>query len=268
MGIKSIKNKKRIAEILEKNGTVSVSELAPVLKVSEFTIRRYLEELEKDNILTRTYGGAVKKYNDLSPEFFFREKAKRHLQEKKIIAELAISLIKEGETIFLDTGTTTLEIAHLLARSEKNLVVATNSLPVVSVISQVPCIKVFVLGGFLRHELMDFAGPFSTKEIGILNFDQVFLGVDGISAESGLTTTDITTAKVEEAVMDRTRTINIVADSSKIGKVSLIPYGSIKERKVQRILITDFHANKEELERIKKVGIEVKIARQTGEGKR
>lgn len=264
MGINSIKNKAKIITLLEKKGSVSVSELSGVLNVSEFTIRRYLEELEKEGILTRTYGGAVKKDKPLSPEFFFGEKAKKNLKEKRIIAELASSLIKDGETIFLDTGTTTLEIARILSKSDKSLVVATNSLPVVSELSHNPRIKIFVIGGFLRHELMDFTGPFSEQELNVLNFDQAFLGVDGISSDKGLTTTDITTAKIEEAVMDRSRVINIVADFSKIGKVSLIPYGRIKERKVKRILITDFRADKEELEKIKKAGIEVKIAYQKG----
>ncbi|MCM8820575.1 MAG: DeoR/GlpR family DNA-binding transcription regulator [Candidatus Omnitrophica bacterium] len=259
MGIKSIKNKEKIVEVLEKKGVISVSELAPILKVSEFTIRRYLEELEKEGILIRTYGGAVKKDNGISSGFFFGEKAKKNINEKKLIAELAFSLIKDGETIFLDTGTTTLEIARLLKRGEKNLVVATNSFPVVSELSQVSYIKVFVIGGFLRNTLMDFAGPFSTEEIGILSFDQAFLGADGISADRGLTTTDTTSAEIEEAVMDRARTINIVADFSKIGRDSLIPYGRMKERKNIRI-ITDFRANKKELKKIQDAGIEVKIA--------
>jgi DeoR family transcriptional regulator of aga operon/DeoR family fructose operon transcriptional repressor len=264
MGIKSIKNKENIMGILEKKGNVSVSELVPILKVSEFTIRRYLEEMEKEGCLIRIYGGAVKKDKGLSPDFFFGEKAKRHIKEKRMIAEQANSLVKSGETIFLDTGTTTLEIARLLKGSEKNLVVATNSLPVVSELSHIANIRVFVIGGFLRQELMDFAGPFSDKEIENLNFDQAFLGVDAISSEIGLTTTDITTARIEEAVMERSKVINIVADFSKIGKVSLIPYGRIKERKVKIRLITDPRANREELKKMRRAGIEVEIASQKG----
>jgi len=261
MGISSIKRKNRIIEILNTQGTVAVSELVQRLNVSEVTVRRYLEEMEQDNFLLRTYGGAVKKESGISAEFFFGEKEKKNLAEKKAIAEEAVSLIRNGETIFLDTGTTTLEISRLLARSGRNILVVTNSLPVVTELSRAGDIKVFLLGGFLRRELMDMSGPFSDDEIGKLTFDQVFLGVDGISANRGLTTTDTTTARIEEAVMERTRILNVVADFSKIGKVSLIPYGSIEKRDVHRRLITDSSAGKKELKRIeRKLGFEIRVA--------
>ncbi|MBN1446179.1 MAG: DeoR/GlpR transcriptional regulator [Candidatus Omnitrophica bacterium] len=264
MGIKSIKRKERITEVLDRKGGVSVAELVSMLKVSEVTVRRYLEELEKENVLLRTYGGAVKKEGGISPEFFFGEKEKKNLAAKKAIAAESIALIKSGETIFLDTGTTTLEISRLLAGIEKKLIVVTNSLPVVSELSQSSVIKVFVLGGFLRRELMDFSGPFSDSEIKGLAFDQIFLGVDGISAEKGLTTTDTTTAKIEEAVMSRTRIINIAADFSKIGKISLIQYGDINKRNIHKRLITDSSAEKKEVSLIKKLGFEIKIAELQG----
>lgn len=260
MGINGIKRKDKIKDILDRKGQVSVSELVSLFKVSEVSVRRYLEEMEKENLLLRTYGGAVKKENSISSEFFFGEKAKKNVAEKKVIAKEAFEMIKSGETIFFDTGTTTLEISKFLAKSGKTLVVVTTSLPIVSELSQAGSIKVFVLGGFLRRELMDFSGYFLSEEIADFTFDQSFLGVDGISAEKGLTTTDTVTAGVEESVMEKSRIINIVADFSKIGKVSLIPYGNIKERKKEKRLITDSRADRRELEGLKKSGFEIRIA--------
>ena len=257
MGINSIKRKDKIKDVLNRCDSVSVSELVPMLGVSEVTVRRYLEELEKGKFLLRTYGGAVKQEKDISTEFFFGEKAKKNLAEKKAIAKKAVALINNGETIFLDTGTTTLEISKLLAKSGKTLVVVTNSLPVISKLSKSVNIKVFVLGGFLRRELMDFSGYFLSEEIANFTFEQSFLGVDGISADKGLTATDTVTAEIDEAVMSRSRTINILADFSKIGKVSLIPFGNIKEKKSEKRLITDSRADKKELARIKKTGIKI-----------
>jgi DeoR/GlpR family transcriptional regulator of sugar metabolism len=260
MGINSIKRKDKIKELLSREKQVSVSELVSLFHVSEVSVRRYLEELEKENFLFRTYGGAVKRENGISAEFFFGEKEKKNLAEKKAIAKAAYDLINSGETIFLDTGTTTLEISRLLLQSGKNLLVVTTSLPVVSELSRTDDLKVFVLGGFLRKELMDFSGPFSGEEIARLAFDQVFLGVDGISGDKGLTTTDTVTAGMEESVMKKTRVVNVVADFSKIGKESLISYGNIKGKNIFKRLITDSRADRKELEKIKKAGFEVKIA--------
>jgi len=261
MGINSIKRKDRIKEVLNGKGHVSVSELVSLFGVSEVTVRRYLEELEKENFLVRRYGGAVKKDSVISSEFFFGEKAKKNVAEKKVIAKEAAGMINSGETIFFDTGTTTLEVVRLLAQSGKTLVVVTTSLPIVSELSHVESLKIFALGGFLRRELMDFSGYFLQDELANFTFDQSFLGVDAISAEKGLTTTDTVTAGMEEAVMDKSRIINIVADFSKIGRVSLIPYGKVNEIKKEKRIITDFRADRKELERLKELGFEIIIAR-------
>ena len=92
----------------------------------------------------------------------------------------------------------------------------------------------------------------------MLSFDRTFLGADGISADKGLTTTDMASAKIKEAVIDKAKIVNIIADFSKIGKVSLVPHSKINQKKNIRI-ITDFKADKKELKKLKDMGIEVKI---------
>ena len=110
---------------------------------------------------------------------------------------------------------------------------------------------------------MDFSGTFIKDEISHLSFTQAFLGVDGISAKSGITTTDSITARIEEEIMDKSLSINILADFSKIGRISLIPYGKLENRKVSKTLVTDSHADKNEVSEIgRKLGIKII---QTGE---
>ncbi len=261
MGIKAIKRKEFIQTAVTSRGRISVPELVKKFGVSEVTVRRYLEELEKEGVLTRTYGGAVKTATEISPEFLFTEKSRRNLTEKKVIARAAVNFIQEGETIFLDSGTTPLEVSRILKERRLHLTVATTSLPVASELSPAEGIKVLLLGGFLRRELFDFFGPFSQEELGRLTFNQAFLGVDGISGREGLTTTDTVTARMEEAVMERSRKINILADHSKIGHIALIPYGNIQGIAKTKRLITDSGAAAEELRSFKKMGLKVIVAK-------
>lgn len=260
MSLNSEKRKEKITELISKNGSISVSELVKIFNVSEVTIRKDLEELKKDGILVRTYGGAVKSNVSIPQNFIFREKIKKNITEKRLIAEYALKYIKDGDTIFLDSGTTTYQIAKLLIEKNISVTVISNSLPVLNHLANTDGIKLLSLGGFLRKEHFDFYGPFTIDEIKKLSFTVAFLGVDGISGEFGLTTTDIETAKIEEAVMEKATEVNILVDHSKIGKISPIPYGEtiIKSRKKKRI-ITDGKSKKNELKKLKKYGFEIKI---------
>ena len=261
MGINSIKRKEMIWLAVASHGEVSVAELVKRLGVSEVTVRRYLEELEKEGVLTRTYGGAVKNETRISPEFLLTEKSQRNLAEKKVIARAAVDLIQEGETIFLDSGTTILEVSRLLKERQFRLTVATTSLPAASELFPVERIKVLLLGGFLRRELFDLFGPFSREELSRLTFNQAFLGVDGISGQEGLTTTDSISALVEETVIKGSQKINILADHSKVGHIALIPYGNIQGITKTKRLITDSGAAPEELHNLKKMGLEVIVVK-------
>ncbi len=180
---------------------------------------------------------------------------------KQAIAKSAIKLIKTGETIFLDTGTTTLEIARLINDLNPSLTVVTNSLPVAVTLASSSLVRLFLLGGFLRRELLDFADPFFWEETKKLTFTQTFLGVDGISSQAGLTTTDMESARFEEAVMARSQIINIVADASKIGRISLVSYGHMEAWKKPRRLITDIKADRKEVAQLRNLGFEVILAK-------
>lgn len=258
MGIKAVKRKSGIVSRLKENGEVSVSELVDAFNVSEVTIRRDLEELESKGLLLRTYGGAVnKEESEISSEFVYGAKKEKNVSEKKAIAEAAFKKTSSGETVYLDSGTTIVEIARLIKKSEMDLTVVTNSFPVVLELLQSERVNLFLLGGFLRKKLYDFYGPFIKDEIANLSINRAFLGVDAISGKFGLTTTDASTAQVEEAVMENSCEIIVVADSSKIGRVSLISYGKTLISKIPCTLITDAGAGKDEIAALKKMGFSV-----------
>jgi DeoR/GlpR family transcriptional regulator of sugar metabolism len=259
MGISAVRRKNGIVSMLEENGEVSVSQFVDAFKVSEVTIRRDLESLEEKGLLLRTYGGAVRRdESKIANEFLYGEKAKRNISEKKAIARAAFEYIRPNETIFLDSGTTTLEIARLIKNSGKDLTIVTNSFPMVLEIFYAENTNIFLLGGFLRKNLYDFNGPFLKDDLKGLSFSKAFLGVDGISGKSGLTTTDQFTVLLEEAAMESAHEVIIVADSSKVGKISLLSYGK-SGSSAPRTLITDSGASPGEIEEIKKLGFKIKI---------
>ena len=261
MGIKSIKRKEFIKSLVTRRGRVSVADLVNNFKVSEVTVRRYLKELERAGVLIRAYGGAVRIEAEISPEFLFSEKSRRNPTEKKAIAQAAINFIQDGETIFLDSGTTPLELGRLLKANQQRLTVATTSLPIASELASADKIEILLVGGFLRREFFDFFGPFTQGELKQFTFNQAFLGVDGISGQEGLTTTDSMTALIEETVIENSQNINILVDHSKIGHVALIPYGKIKEVAKPKRLITDSGSSPEELRKLKKLGLEIIVVK-------
>jgi len=260
MGIEAIRRKEFIKRVVTDRGGISVAETARKLDVSEVTVRRYLEELEKEGILIRTYGGAVKTQNNISAEFLFKKKTGRNLKEKRAIARTAFKFVNQGESIFIDAGTTTLELARCIRENRLKITVATTSLPIASELADTETVKLLLLGGFLRRELFDLFGPFTIGELKHLTCNQAFLGVDGISFRDGLTTTDSVTALIEETVMERSRVINILADHTKIGHVALIPYGNIKSMNKTRRLIIDRKVSSGEIRKLQKLGLKVVLA--------
>jgi len=260
LGIASWERKEFIKQRLLTEGKVGVSELAKELAVSEVTVRHDLKYLSRQGLVIRTYGGAIRKENAFPHQYLFQEKTGQHIQEKKAIARVAVRLIEAGQVIFLDTGTTVLEIAGLLATLKINLTVVTTSLPVVSTLLTNESIRLLVVGGFLRRQLYDFFGPATTRQIQELSFHQCFLGVDGFSSKTGLTTTDMETATLEEAVLECSNLINIVADSSKIGRTCLLSYGNIFQQAKPKRLITDKAAPEKELKNLRQAGFQILLA--------
>lgn len=242
---------------LDKNGQVSVNDLSQSLGVSSVTIRNDLEQLEKKNMLLRARGGAMKiSQNHVGVDYPLSDKQKKHLPEKKEIGKKALELIEEGNTIILDSGTTTFEIAKNLGKFEE-LTVITNAINIASLLAEQKNINVIVPGGTLRKNSLSLVGILAEK--GFRNYfcDQLFLGVDGFDTGYGLSTPNIEEAHLNQIMIEMSKRVIVVADSSKFnrrGFAFIAPVTKI------HTLITDRGIPAEERSKLEALGIDVLIA--------
>lgn len=211
-----------ILQELLRNGEVAVDGLAKQLNVSEATIRRDLTELERQGFLLRSHGGAV----PIAPMLYepfrhlssFQEQEEKCAAEKRRIGLMAASLIADGEIIALSAGTTTTQIARSI-RHRKGITVLTNALNVAMELSHLPDIKVCMTGGNLSGDWFALVGDVAQRNAAEMFVDKVFIGVDGIHPEHGLTSNYPDQAAIHRAMMRQARQRIVVADHRKIGVV-------------------------------------------------
>jgi DeoR family transcriptional regulator of aga operon len=218
-----------ILEELSNGGSVAVADLWPRLGVSAATIRRDLELLETQRLLSRTHGGAVA--HGLLYELPLRYKTARHQEEKRRIALEAAGRIRDGAAIGLTGGTTTTEVARALVDRQK-LTVVTNALNIAGELAVRPNIKLVVTGGLARMESYELVGPLAEQSLAELHVDVAFVGVDGISPEDGLTTHHEVEAHTNRALIERAGRVIVVADGSKLGAVAfarICPLAAVDE---------------------------------------
>jgi DeoR family transcriptional regulator of aga operon len=230
-----------ILERLSADGSVSVADIATELDVSAATVRRDLRLLEDQRLLGRTHGGAVPQ--GVVYELPLRYKSARQHQQKLRIAREAASRVTDGWAIGLTGGTTTTEVARVLV-DRRRLTVVTNALNIASELAVRPNLKLVVTGGVARPESYELVGPIAEASLEGLNLDMVFLAVDGISPDAGLTTHH----EIEAGH------VTVVADSSKIDRVAfarICPLADVDE------LITDAGADRAALAALRDGGLVV-----------
>ncbi len=241
----------RIKEILKRRGVARVDELCRELGVSAVTVRRDLAELDSRGQVRRVHGGAVR-IEGLLEEPVFDDKTMIAAKQKQAIAEKALSFIKPNDSIFLDGGSTVLTLARLLV-SMNRLTVVTNSLRVACVLSgNGP--RIILVGGELRSLSQTFVGALTEHITSRIHVDSAFMGTIGLSVEEGMTTTDPREAYTKDLLMERARQVILLADSSKVGKVSFVKFGSLEK---VNILITDNGVSSKEAAGFRKKGIKV-----------
>ncbi len=240
-----------ILERLSSDGSLGVTDLSSALGVSSATIRRDLQLLEGQRLLSRTHGGAVPQ--GVLYELPLRYKSGRYHEEKLRIAREAASRVLDGWAIGLTGGTTTTEVARALV-DRQQLTVVTNALNIASELAVRANLKLVVTGGVARPESYELVGPIAEASLAGLNLDIVFLGVDGISPEAGLTTHHEIEAHTDQALIDRARNVTVVADSSKIGKVA---FARICQMARVDELITDAEADRSAIAAIEDRGVRV-----------
>lgn len=247
--------RRRILEIIERTGLVSVDALAHQFGVSEMTIRRDLRMLESDGLLRRVHGGATSsRGRSYEPPFLLR--AGTHTEIKARIGAVAASMIRDGESVALDVGTTTLEIARHL-KGKKNLTIITPSLHIANVLASQPAIRLILTGGILRPGELSLIGHLAERAFREFYVDKLFLGIGGISLEAGLTEFNLEDAQVKKAMLGSAKECIVVADASKLGNIA---FASVAPLSVIHKLITDSRADPEFVARLREEGIEVILA--------
>jgi DeoR family transcriptional regulator, aga operon transcriptional repressor len=234
---------------LARAGSVSVRELTETLGASPATVRRDLQLLEEQKLLSRSHGGAVG--NGVLYELPVRYRSGRQAEEKGRIADAAVERIADAQTVGLTGGTTTTEVARRLR--ERSLTVVTNAVNIASDLVISETIRLVVTGGVARSQSYELIGPLAERTLEGLNVDVMFLGVDGVSA-GGLTTHDEVEAQTNRKMVERAARVIVVCDSSKIGRSAL---SSICSLQAVDELITDTAAPAEQLDAVRAAGVEV-----------
>lgn len=240
-----------VLERLSDNGSVGVGDLARDLGVSAATVRRDLQLLEEQRLLSRTHGGAIA--HGVLYELPLRYRSARHGEQKLRIAAAAAARVADGTAVGLTGGTTTTEVARALS-DHRRLTVVTNSLSISSELAVRPNLKLVVTGGVARAESYELVGPIAEASLAGLNLDLVIVGVDGIAVDAGLTTHHEVEAHTNRALIDRAGRVLVVADSSKIGQVAfarICELGRVDE------LVTDADAATADLARLADAGVKV-----------
>jgi DeoR family transcriptional regulator, aga operon transcriptional repressor len=240
----------RILELLARDGTVTVPDLAAEFAVSQATVRRDLQALGEQRLLERSHGGAVA--HGTAHELPVRYRTGRS-EEKRRIARAAAELVTDGAAIAFTGGTTTTEVARTLA-ARQGLTVITNALNIAVELAVRPDLKLIVTGGVARSASYELVGTLADATLRGLNVDLAFVGVDGIDAERGLTTQNEVEAATNRALMARAKRTVVVADASKLGRVALAQIAAVDAADQ---LITNDGADAGAVERLRAAGLPV-----------
>lgn len=214
----NLERQARILELIEEHGKVEVGDLSRRLRASEVTIRKDLKELQARGLLRRAHGGAVRAVT-VSADPSLQVKAALHADEKRRIGAAAAALVADGESIILDSGTTTQQVARYI-RDRRGLKVITNALNVAAELTGAGEVEVILLGGLLRQNSGSLVGQFAEEMLKQLSVDKLFLAVDAVDLEFGLSTPNLDESHVNQAMVRAARETILVADSSKFGRRS------------------------------------------------
>ena len=239
-----------ILERATETGSVDVGQLAASLGVSGATIRRDLQSLSASHLLLRTHGGAV--VGDVGQELSVGIKATRNQAEKRRIGRAAASLVEDGAVVGLTGGSTATELARALA-DRRGITVVTNAINIAAELATRPQITLVVIGGVARPSY-EMVGPAAEMMLNNYHLDIAFIGVDGLSAREGCTTYHEMEAQTDRNFLERSRRSVVIADSSKIGRVTFARIVALT-----RIddIITDTDADPERLRELGETGVRI-----------
>jgi len=246
----------KILERLKRDGAVSVAHLAVELGATPVTIRSDLDALEKDGYLVRVQGGAVRKNNG-ADEMLPGSGCIDRAEQKQSIARVVSEYVRDGDTLFINSGTT----MHIVAaglRGHKNLNIVTNALSVAVEMGKVATFRVILLGGEINAQYGFTYGSDAQEQLGHYQADWAVLTLDGISAAGGLTTYHAEEAAINRMMIAQAKNTLIAADHSKIGRAGFFRFSDVNPG---IRLITDSEAAPDALSQLKEYGVPVDCAR-------
>jgi DeoR/GlpR family transcriptional regulator of sugar metabolism len=246
---------KQILSLLTRQGRLSINEIVAQFEISTATARRDLETLAAQGKVQRVHGGVIA-VEAAPPELPILERESEQADEKSRIGLAAANLVADNETVFLGSGTTVLETAKNL-RDRKNLTVITNSLPVLNALAGLKEVTVISLGGMLRESELSFIGHITELALAEVRVDKVIVGTRGVSLEHGLTNDYLQETLTDRAILKIGREVVIVADHTKINRVSTALLAPLN---AMQVFVTDTQADKKFVAALKKQGIEVMVA--------
>ncbi len=256
-----------LLELLAEHGRLEVEDAAAALKVSSATIRRDLDQLAEQRMLTRTRGGAVA--HGVSYELPLRYKAARHAPEKERIGQAVADMVDPGQVVGLTGGTTTTEVARALAAradlaaasnggatGPPALTVVTNALNIANELAVRPHIRIVVTGGIVRPQSYELTGPLASGLLGQINLDIAVLGVDAVDPQGGVFAHHEGEAHINRMLAERAGHVVVATDSSKIGKRAFAHVCGVAEIDT---LVTDASLTSDDSARFAEAGVKVTI---------
>jgi DeoR/GlpR family transcriptional regulator of sugar metabolism len=215
-----------ILELLREDGSAKVVSLAKIFKVTEVTIRQDLEKLENEGLVVREHGGVyLKNVDDYVRSFSLAHQ--ENMDKKEAIAKKSLDFIDPGDTIILDSGSTTTEIAKKIKGTKRDLTVITNAVNIALILGAEPGIELILTGGEFKPPTLSLTGQKAADFFYGLNVQKLFLATAGISLKSGLTYPGISDLVVKKAMIDAADVTYLVADSTKIGKTAFASLGAL-----------------------------------------
>jgi len=241
-----------LRQLVDQQGGVTVAHASETLGVSEATIRRDLEELQARGWVYRTHGGAVRVERALRQPPI-NSRLTEQGDEKQRIGQAAAKLIQDGETIFMGSSTTVLEIARNIG-TDLQLKVITNSVPIINELANRANIEMIVIGGTLRPSELSFVGHFAEEMVQQFRADKIFMGMRAIDITNGFTNDDLQESILDRKVLTIAPQAIIVADHTKFGRVSTVLVGPVT---VAQMIVTDEHAPSDVVDALRELEIQV-----------
>lgn len=248
------KRKDTLIRLLQENDEIRVTDLSEFLKVSKNTIRRDLEKLEKDGLVQKIHGGAILGFKSFGYDIPYKKRENSFKLEKEEIGRIGAGIVNIGDSIILDIGTTTHQIAKNLATSKKRITVITNAINIVSVLGGIPEIELIFSGGTYKEAVKGCSGFYAEEFFSHIHVDKLFLSCGGIDFKKGIMNPNSYEINVKRNMIKAAKEVILVAHHEKIGKPS---FAILSPLDILDVFITDKGIPLEIVTDLEKRGIQV-----------